>query len=74
MGVSGFGHSAGPGSVASAYAIRSLACSLTMECALRNTYMVAMGTKVLGETSAAELSMIRFWNLIILWLEVWADF
>ena len=54
-----------------AYAIRFLVCLLTMEFILHYMYMVAIkDTKSWGGFSAAELSMVGFWNLIIVWLKV----
>ena len=54
-----------------AYAIRFLMCLLTMEFVLHYMYMVAIkDTKAWDGFSAAELSMVGFWNLIIVWLKV----
>jgi len=53
------------------YAIRFLTCLLTMEFVLHYMYMVAIkDTKAWDGFSAAELSMVGFWNLIIVWLKV----
>ncbi len=42
-----------------------------MECILHFMYMVAIkDTNAWYGDSAAELSMIGFWNLIIVWLKV----
>ena len=42
-----------------------------MEFILHFMYVVAIkDTKALQGTNAAELSMIGFWNLIIVWLKV----
>jgi D-alanyl-lipoteichoic acid acyltransferase DltB (MBOAT superfamily) len=55
-----------------AYAIRFLVCLLAMEFILHYMYMVAIkDTKAWDGFSAAELSMVGFWNLIIVWLKVW---
>lgn len=54
-----------------AYAIRFLLCLLTMEFVLHYMYMVAIkDTKAWDGFSAAEISMVGFWNLIIVWLKV----
>lgn len=53
------------------YAARFLVCLLTMELILHYMYMVAIkDTKAWGGFSAAELSLVGFWNLIIVWLKV----
>lgn len=53
------------------YAVRFLACFMTMEFVLHYMYMVAIkDTKAWGGFSAAELSLVGFWNLIIVWLKV----
>ena len=53
------------------YAVRFLACLLTMEFVLHYMYMVAIkDTRAWDGFSAAELSMVGFWNLIIVWLKV----
>lgn len=54
-----------------AYTVRFLACFLTMEFILHYMYMVAIkDTKAWNGYSAAELSLVGFWNLIIVWLKV----
>lgn len=53
------------------YAFRFLVCLLTTEFVLHYMYMVAIkDTKAWDGSSAAELSLIGFWNLIIVWLKV----
>lgn len=53
------------------YAIRFLACLLTMEFILHFMYVVAIkDARAWGGDTAAQLSMIGFWNLIIVWLKV----
>ncbi|KAF9790369.1 MBOAT-domain-containing protein [Thelephora terrestris] len=53
------------------YAVRFLVCLLTMECILHYMYMVAIkDTKAWDGFSAAELSLVGFWNLIIVWLKL----
>lgn len=53
------------------YAARFLVCLLTMEFILHYMYMVAIkDTKAWNGFSAAELSMVGFWNLIIVWLKL----
>lgn len=53
------------------YAIRFLACFMTMELLLHYTYVVAIkDAHAWAGASAAELCMIGFWNLIIVWLKV----
>lgn len=53
------------------YSIRFLACLLTMELVLHYLYVVAIKDSGAwhGDTPA-ELSMIGFWNLIVVWLKV----
>ena len=54
-----------------AYLFRFAVCILTMEFILHFMYVVAIkDTKAWQGTNAAELSMIGFWNLIIVWLKV----
>ena len=53
------------------YALRFFVCMLTMEFILHYMYMVAIkDTKAWDGFSAAELSLVGFWNLIIVWLKV----
>lgn len=53
------------------YAIRFLACLLTMESILHTMYVVAIkDTKAWSGNGPADLSMIGFWNLIVVWLKV----
>ena len=56
------------------YAVRFLVCLLTMELVLHYMYMVAIkDAKAWAGFSAAELSLVGFWNLIIVWLKVWGQ-
>lgn len=56
------------------YLVRFLVCILTMEFVLHFMYVVAIkDTKAWHGYSAAELSMIGFWNLIVVWLKVLAS-
>lgn len=53
------------------YAVRFLFCILTMESVLHTMYVVAIKDTAAWEgDSPAELSMIGFWNLVIVWLKV----
>ena len=53
------------------YLIRFIVCYLTMECVLHFMYVVAIkDTKSWIGDSPAEIAMIGFWNLIIVWLKV----
>jgi protein-cysteine N-palmitoyltransferase HHAT len=53
------------------YFVRFMFCFLTMEFILHFMYVVAIkDTKAWVGYSAAELSMVGFWNLIIVWLKV----
>ena len=53
------------------YLIRFLVCMLTMELILHYMYVVAMkDTSAWRGDTPFELSMIGFWNLIIVWLKV----
>lgn len=53
------------------YALRFVACLLTMEFILHFMYVVAIkdAKAVYGDTPM-QLSMIGFWNLIVVWLKV----
>lgn len=56
------------------YTIRFFACLLTMELVLHSMYIVAIKDSSqqgawMGDTPF-ELSMIGFWNLIVVWLKV----
>lgn len=54
-----------------AYMFRFAVCILTMEFILHFMYVVAIkDTKAWQGANAAELSMIGFWNLIVVWLKV----
>lgn len=56
------------------YAIRFLACMLTMEFILHFMYVVAIkDTKSWLGDSPLDLSMIGFWNLMVVWLKVCLD-
>ncbi|KAI0766788.1 MBOAT-domain-containing protein [Irpex lacteus] len=53
------------------YLFRFVACTLTMEFVLHYMYMVAIkDAKAWYGDTVAELSMIGFWNLIIVWLKL----
>jgi len=53
------------------YALRFVICLLTMEYVLHFMYMVAIkDRKAWAGDSPAEIAMIGFWNLIIMWLKV----
>jgi len=53
------------------YLIRFIVCYLTMECVLHFMYIVAIkDTKSWVGDSPAEIAMIGFWNLIVVWLKV----
>lgn len=53
------------------YAFRFLFAMLTMEFILHFMYVVAMkDTKAWAGDTPAEIGMIGFWNLIIVWLKV----
>jgi hypothetical protein len=53
------------------YLIRFVVCYLTMECVLHFMYVVAIkDTKSWIGDSPAEIAMIGFWNLIVVWLKV----
>ncbi|GAA5864357.1 hypothetical protein JCM3774_002762 [Rhodotorula dairenensis] len=56
-----------------AYAIRFLACLLTMELVLHTMYVVALkdsGSGWWNGMSPAEVSLVGFWNLIVVWLKL----
>jgi protein-cysteine N-palmitoyltransferase HHAT len=53
------------------YAIRFIVCFMTMEFILHFMYVVAIkDTKAWMGDTPAEIAMIGFWNLIIVWLKV----
>ncbi|OCH89613.1 MBOAT-domain-containing protein [Obba rivulosa] len=53
------------------YCVRFLVCLLTMELVLHFMYVVAIkDTKAWSGDTAAELSMIGFWNLIVVWMKL----
>lgn len=53
------------------YAVRFTLCLLTMETVLHTMYVVAIKDSAAWEgDSPAEMSMIGFWNLVVVWLKV----
>lgn len=53
------------------YLLRFLFCLLTLEFILHFMYVVAIkDTRTWQGASPMELSMVGFWNLIIIWLKV----
>lgn len=53
------------------YLVRFAGCMLTLESILHTMYVTAMQkTQAWQGASAADLSMIGFWNLVIVWLKV----
>ena len=53
------------------YLIRFVVCYLTMEYVLHFMYVVAIkDTKSWIGDSPAQIAMIGFWNLIVVWLKV----
>jgi len=55
------------------YAFRFIICMLTMETVLHTMYVVAIkDTAAWDDDTPAELSMIGFWNLVVVWLKVGA--
>ena len=53
------------------YLLRFLVCYMTMEYILHFMYVVAIkDTKAWIGDTPAEIAMIGFWNLIIVWLKV----
>ena len=53
------------------YLIRFFVCIMTLEFILHFMYVVAIkDRKAWGGYSAAELCMVGFWNLIVVWLKV----
>lgn len=55
------------------YTIRFLSCLLTMELLLHSMYVVALKDSGKGwwnGMTPAEVSMVGFWNLIVVWLKV----
>ncbi|GAA5921160.1 hypothetical protein JCM1841_001178 [Sporobolomyces salmonicolor] len=56
-----------------AYALRFLVCLLTMELVTHSMYVVAIKDSGFGwwaGMSAFEVSMVGFWNLIVVWLKL----
>lgn len=53
------------------YALRFASCLLTMELVLHYMYVVAIkDTNAWQGDTPGQLSMIGFWNLIVVWLKV----
>lgn len=55
-----------------AYAVRFLACWLTMELVLHTMYVVALKDSGKGwwnGMTPAQVSLVGFWNLIVVWLK-----
>ena len=53
------------------YAVRFLSCLLIMELVLHSMYVVAIkDARAWTGDTPFELSMVGFWNLIIVWLKV----
>lgn len=53
------------------YALRFAICLLTMEWVLHNIYVVAIkDTHAWVDDTPFELSMIGYWNLVVVWLKV----
>ncbi|KAK8844173.1 hypothetical protein IAR55_006967 [Kwoniella newhampshirensis] len=53
------------------YAIRFVACLLTMEAVLHTMYVVAIkDSKGWEGDTPADLSLIGFWNLVVVWLKL----
>ena len=53
------------------YGIRFFVCLFTMEWVLHHMYVVAIkDTRAWQGDTPFELSMIGFWNLIVVWLKV----
>ncbi|CAE6420274.1 unnamed protein product [Rhizoctonia solani] len=54
-----------------AYALRFLACLLTLEVVLHMMYVVAIkDTRTWHGLSPLQLSMVGFWNLIVVWMKL----
>ncbi|KAG8708226.1 glycerol transporter [Ceratobasidium sp. 395] len=54
-----------------AYALRFLACLLTLEVVLHMMYVVGMkDTRAWQGLSPLQLSMIGFWNLVVVWMKL----
>ncbi|GAA5985144.1 hypothetical protein JCM10908_002541 [Rhodotorula pacifica] len=56
-----------------AYAVRFLACLLTMEVVLHTMYVVALkdsGNGWWNGMTPAQVSLVGFWNLIVVWLKL----
>lgn len=53
------------------YGVRFLVCFFTMELVLHYMYVVAIkDAKAWRGDSPAQLSLVGFWNLIVVWLKV----
>lgn len=53
------------------YGLRLVFCFLTMESVLHTMYVVAIkDTQAWEGDSPADLSMVGFWNLVVVWLKV----
>lgn len=53
------------------YLVRFIVCLMTMELVLHYMWVVAMkDTESWRGLSPAEISMVGFWNLIVVWLKV----
>lgn len=63
-----------PRRLIASYAARFVACLLTMELVLHSMYVVAIKDEsrrgAWAGTTPFELSMVGFWNLIVVWLKV----
>ena len=58
-------------SMVASYAVRFLGCLLIMELVLHSMYVVAVkDARAWSGDTPFELSMVGFWNLIIVWLKV----
>jgi D-alanyl-lipoteichoic acid acyltransferase DltB (MBOAT superfamily) len=54
-----------------AYALRFLACLLTLELTLHLMYVVAIkDTRAWQGLSPLQLSLVGFWNLVVVWMKV----
>ena len=56
------------------YIVRFVVCFMTMEYILHFMYVVAIkNTKAWWGDSPAQIAMIGFWNLVVVWLKVRTD-
>lgn len=54
-----------------AYALRFIACLLTLECILHMMYVVAIkDARAWQGLSPLQLSMVGFWNLVVVWMKL----